>query len=87
MSYFNNEKQDNFKADFWFAEPHRTKKKCSNPVFADHYVHRLAIMKHEHFGSTGDRDEGGVAGWVVKHICTGCEKEYLKNKRAFITDK
>jgi hypothetical protein len=87
MGYFNNETQDNFKADFGFDTPHRTKTKCSNPVFADHYLHRLAIMKHEHFGSKGDKDEGGVAGWVAKTICTGCGKEYKKNKRGFHLDK
>ena len=87
MGYFNKEKQDNFKADFGFDAPHRTKRKCSNPVFADHYLHRLAIMKHEHFGSKGDRDEGGAPGWVAKTICTGCGKEYKKNQRGFYLDK
>jgi hypothetical protein len=80
MNYFNNEKQDNFKADFGFTAPHRTKTKCKNPVFADPYLHRIALMKDEHFGSKGDRDENGLAGWVSKHICTGCGKKYKIDK-------
>lgn len=87
MNYFNSEKQNNFKADFGFDSPHRTAKECSEPVFADKHLHRLAIMKHEHFGSRGDRDENGIAGWVAKTICTGCGKEYKKNKRRFYVDK
>lgn len=87
MSWFDDEKQNNFKADFGFAAPHRTLKKCANPVFSSPYYHRMAIMKHEHFGSKGDSDEGGVAGWVAKQICTGCGKEYRKNKRGFYIDK
>lgn len=86
MNYFNNAVQDNFKSDFGFDNPHATKSKCSHPVFADAYTHRLAIMKHEHFGSAGDRDEGGKPGWVVKTICTGCGKEYKKSQRGFIVD-
>ncbi len=88
MGHFNNEIQDNFKADFGFSSPHRTGAKCKKPVFADHYLHRIAIMKDEHFGSKGDRDENGVAGWVVKFICTGCGKRYKVNgtKSAFYVD-
>lgn len=74
MSYFNNEKQDNFVADLGFDTPHRTKSLCANPVFADHNLHRIAIMKKEHFGSPGDRDEGGIPGWVASRVCTGCGK-------------
>jgi hypothetical protein len=84
MNYFNNEKQNNFKSDFGFNDPHRTAKECSEPVFADKHLHRLAIIKHEHLGSKGDRDENGIAGWVAKTICTGCGKEY---KRGFYVDK
>mgnify|MGYP003537896506 CR=1 FL=1 len=90
MGYFNNEVQDNFKADFGFSSPHKTKSKCSNPVFADHHLHRIAIMKVEHFGSIGDRDSGGVKGWTVKFVCTGCGKNYTGikgSKTAFIADK
>lgn len=87
MGNFNSEEQNNFKADFGFDEPHWTAKKCNNPLFADHHVHRLAIMKHEHFGSKGDRDEGGAPGWVAKTICTGCGKEYKKSQRGFYLDK
>ena len=87
MRYFNNETQHKFKADFGFDAPHQTKSKCSNPVFADHHAHRLAIMKHEHFGSKGDRDESGAAGWVAKAICTGCGKEYKKSQRGFYLDE
>jgi len=74
------------KPDFGFDSPHRTSRKCSNPFFADHHLHRLAILKHEHFGSKGDRDEGGIPGWVVKTICTGCGKEYKKPRRGFFID-
>ena len=87
MGYFKDEIQNNFKADFGFDSPHRTSTKCSNPVFADHYLHRMAIMKEEHFGSKGDRDENGIPGWVAKTICTGCGKEYNKKKKGFFVDK
>lgn len=87
MSYFKTKKQNNFKADFGFDAPHTTGKECSNPVFADHHVHRLAIMKLEHFGSKGDRDENGIPGWLTKSICTGCGKEFKKNHRGFYPDK
>ena len=87
MGYFNNEVQDNFKADFGFDAPHRTQTKCSNPVFADPYLHRLAIMEEEHFGHKGDRDENGIPGWVAKFVCTGCGKEYKKNQKGFYVDK
>jgi len=52
-------------------------------VFADHNLHRIAIMKKEHFGSPGDRDEGGIPGWVASRICTGCGKEF-KNKGLYV---
>ena len=83
---FKDELQNNFKSDFGFDAPHRTKKECSNPVFADHFLHRIALMKDEHFGSKGDRDENGIKGWVSKSICTGCGKEYKKNKKFFHVD-
>lgn len=76
-----------FKPDFGFDQPHRTTTVCSNPVFADHHLHRIAIMKDEHFGSAGDRDENGLPGWVAKRICTGCGKEFMKNKKGFYADK
>ena len=76
MTFFKNEIQDNFKADFGFDAPHRTKSECANPVFADHTLHRIAIMKKEHFGSVGDRDENGLSGWVTKRVCTGCGKTF-----------
>lgn len=86
MGYFENEVQDNFKADFGFDSPHRTKAKCKNPVFADHHLHRIALMKHEHFGSKGDRDEGGTPGWVSKFVCTGCGKSYtIRSIKGFST--
>lgn len=80
MSYFNNGNQDNFKADFGFDSPHRTKTKCKSPVFADNYLHRIALMKHEHFGSKGDRDENGIKGWISKNVCTGCGKSFTIRK-------
>lgn len=88
MGYFNNKIQDEFKADFGFNPPHRTKAECKNPVFANKHLHRIAIMKDEHFGSKGDRDEGGVPGWVAKFVCTGCGKSYKINgtKSAFYVD-
>lgn len=86
MNHFNNEIQDNFVSDFGFDSPKRTKKECSNPVFSDKHLHRLAIMKHEHFGSLGDSDEGGIPGWVTKTICTGCGKEFNKKQRIFYLD-
>lgn len=80
MDYFNNKTQNDFVADFGFMSPHRTKAQCKNPVFMDKYLHRIAIMKDEHFGNKGDRDENGVAGWTSKFICTGCGKRYKINK-------
>ena len=47
MSYFTDQKQKDFKADFGFMPPHRTKTECKNPVFADHNLHRIALMKDE----------------------------------------
>jgi len=89
MAYFDNETQNNFKADFGFLSPHRTKSECSNPVFADHHLHRIAIMKKEHMGSKGDRDENGLKGWVSKFVCTGCGKSFKINHSTgfFHTDK
>ena len=89
MGYFNNEKQDNFKADFGFHPPHRTKGKCKQPVFADNNLHRIAIMKDYHVGSKGDVDEGSIPGWVSKFVCTGCGKSYKidKKKGYFHADK
>jgi len=80
INYWDNEKQNNFKADYGFASPHRTKTKCKQPVFADHYLHRIAIMKDEHFGNKGDRDINGLPGYVSKFICTGCGKKYTIDK-------
>jgi hypothetical protein len=85
MGYFNNEVQDNFKADFGFSAPHRTKKPCSNPVFADKTLHRLAIMKDFHLGHKGDVEENGLPGWVAKFVCTGCGKQY--KQKVFFRDK
>ncbi len=87
MGCFNNNIQDSFIADFGFDSPHKTSSKCINPVFADPYLHRVAIMKDYHLGSKGDRDENGLPGWVAKHVCTGCGKEYKKNRKGFYPDK
>lgn len=76
MAYFNSEKQNNFKADFGFALPKRTKRKCVNPTFADNYLHRIAYMKDYHVGSKGDIEENGLKGWVAKKICTSCNREF-----------
>ena len=38
------------KADFGFMPPHRTKSECKKPEFADKHMHRIAIIKKEHFG-------------------------------------
>lgn len=74
--WFNDDAQNNFKADFGFMPPHRTKAKCTNPVFYDHHLHRIAIMKDYHVGSEGDINENGLKGWVSKFVCTGCGKRY-----------
>lgn len=84
MAFFNDKTQEDFIADFGFGAPHRTKAKCKNPVFADHTLHRIALMKDYHIGSKGDVDEGGVPGWIVKCVCTGCGKKY--GKGYFISD-
>jgi hypothetical protein len=44
---------DNIKPDFGWHSPKRTKKECANPDFADHKLHRVAIMKDEHWGAKG----------------------------------
>ena len=64
------------KADFGFMPPHRTKSECKKPEFADKHMHRIAIIKKEHFGSKGDRDENGLSGWVSKFVCVGCGKTF-----------
>lgn len=72
--------KDNIVPDYgWHYPPVRTKKPCSNPDFADHNLHRVAIMKNEHFGSPGDRDERGLPGWTAKLICNGCKREFNKD--------
>jgi hypothetical protein len=67
-----------FKADFGFEPPHRTKKECARPEFSDHNLHRVAVMKKEHFGNNGDRD-GGLPGWTTKLVCVGCGREFKHN--------
>lgn len=67
---------EDFEADFGFMAPHRTKTKCKNPVFADHYLHRIAMMKDYHIGSVGDVDPSGAPGYITKSICTGCGKKF-----------
>lgn len=76
---------NNITPDFGWHSPIRTKTECPNPDFADHKLHRVAIMKNEHFGSPGDRDEGGIPGWTVKLVCNGCRKEFKMN--GFFADK
>jgi hypothetical protein len=75
-----------FTPDFWFAEPHKTKTICNNPEFAEKHLHRIAVMKDYHLGSTGDVDENGLKGWVVKGICVGCGKKF-KKFNGFVADK
>ena len=58
-------------SDFGFTQV-RTRRECSNPVFADHKLHRVAILKDFHLGNVGDKDPHGVPGWVSKFVCTGC---------------
>lgn len=91
--------KDNIKPDFGWTAPFDSRKledgpvECKDPDFADKYMHRMALMKDEHFGSPGDRDENGLPGWSVKKICNGCGGEFgdrvfypdgliAKNKRA-----
>ena len=80
------QQQLDFVPDFWIEGTHLTKTKCANPPYADHYKHRIAIMKAFHVGSKGDVDENGMSGWIAKRICTGCGKEFLRHKRLFIAD-
>lgn len=75
-----------FQSDFGFKPPIRTKKECRNPEFHDRNLHRVAIMKDEHFGSKGDRDEGGIAGWTSKLVCVGCGLEF-QGRNGFYIDK
>jgi hypothetical protein len=82
---------DNITPDFGWTSPFDSRQledgpiECDNPDFRDVYMHRMARMKHEHFGSPGDRDENGIPGWVVKKICNGCGREF--GERVFIVDK
>lgn len=80
---------DFFKADFGFMPSHSTKSDCKNPQFLNKKRHRIAIMKDEHFGSKGDRDENGISGWSSKFVCTGCGKKFKINKLSgyFAPDK
>lgn len=80
VTSFDNDFQNNFKADYGFMPPHRTPTKCKEPVFADHYLHRIAIMKDFHVGDKGDIDENGLKGYVSKFVCTGCGKKFTINK-------
>ncbi len=80
-----NQEQANYKADFGFDAPRKTKTKCSNPVFADPHFHRIAVMKDFHVGHKGDIDEGGAPGWVSKSICTGCGRVF--KDKGFYSDK
>ncbi len=81
---------DNIEPDFGWTRPFNSRKlengpvECENPDFADPYLHRMALVKAEHFGSLGDRDEGGIPGWTVKKICNGCGKEF--GERVFFPD-
>ena len=68
--------KDNIKPDYGWHSPKRTSKPCSNPDFADKHLHRLAIVKDEHFGAKGDRDENGMSGWVSKLVCNGCGRKF-----------
>lgn len=76
--------KDNFIADFGYSMPKRTKKECANPEFIDKHLHRVAIMKDEHWGAPGDRDEGGIPGWTTKLVCNGCDREF--KHRGFYPD-
>lgn len=88
MGIFNNKEQDEFKADYGFLSPHKTKADCKKPVFLQKNLHRIAVMKDFHIGSKGDIDEGGVPGYVSKLVCTGCGKRYTVagNKSYFHSD-
>lgn len=68
-----------FKTDFGMSSPKKTSVPCSKPEFANHNLHRVAIMKNEHFGSKGDRDEHGLKGWTTKLVCVSCKKEFKNN--------
>ena len=70
---------NNIKPDFGWHSPKRTKQECSKPEFADHHLHRVAIMKDEHWGANGDRDENGLPGWTAKLVCNGCGRKFKHN--------
>jgi hypothetical protein len=78
------EMKDEIIPDYGWAAPIRTNDECSNPEFSSKHYHRVAIMKQEHFGAIGDRDENGLPGWVTKLVCNGCGREF-KN-RGFYPD-
>jgi hypothetical protein len=74
----NNEYHDTFKSDFGFTGPVRGGI-CKIPAFADLRLHRIALMKDKHIGSTGDCDEVGTPGWISKYVCVGCGKKFKVN--------
>ena len=75
-TYFQDEVQNNFRPDFGFDSPKRTKKECANPLFHDKKLHRVAIMKDYHVGAKGDVEENGLSGWIAKKACTSCGKQF-----------
>ena len=60
---------NDFKPDFGFDVPRRTKTECRHPEFFNKHLHRIAIMKKEFWGQ-------GLPGWTVKGVCTGCGREF-----------
>lgn len=68
-------KSPDFKPDFGYKQS-KSKKECSDPEFHNKNIHRIAVMKKEHFGSKGDRDERGLPGWTAYGICMGCGKKF-----------
>ncbi len=76
---------NNITPDFGWDSPKRTKAECSNPEFIDKHLHRVAIMKDEHWGAKGDRDEGGIPGWTAVLVCNGCGRKF--KHRGFYAEK
>ena len=64
-------KRSDFKPDFGYKQA-KTKKECTNPEFHNKNIHRIAVMKKEHFGC-------GLPGWTAYGICMGCGKKFTVN--------
>lgn len=57
------------KPTFGFDSPHRTKKPCAAPQFADSRYHRVQIVGDQFWA-------GGLPGWTTVKQCTSCGREF-----------